>query len=64
MTDRAVAPQEPRMSFGQWLDTTVSGFYDSLDDTFSNFTLAAGKGLDQLQTSRGRRPVRQGRLIP
>ena len=49
MTDRAVAPQEPRMSFGQWLDTTVSGFYDSLDDTFSNFTLAAGKGLDQLQ---------------
>ena len=31
------------------LDTAVTGFYDSLDDTFSNFTLAAENGLAQLQ---------------
>ena len=49
MAARTVQPQEPRVSFGQWLDTTVSGFYDSLDDTFTNFTLAAEKGLAQLQ---------------
>lgn len=49
MADRAVQPQAPRASFGQWLDETVSGFYDSLDDTFSHFTLAAENGLSQLQ---------------
>ena len=49
MAARTGPPQEPRVSFGQWLDTTVSGFYDSLDDTFTNFTLAAEKGLAQLQ---------------
>ena len=48
-TDRTVQPREPRVSFGQWLDTTVSGFYSSLDDTFSNFTLAAQNSLAQLQ---------------
>ena len=49
MAARSVQPREPRMSFGQWLDTTVTGFYDSLDDTFTNFTLAAENGLAQLQ---------------
>lgn len=49
MAARSVQPREPRMSFGQWLDTAVTGFYDSLDDTFSNFTLAAENGLAQLQ---------------
>lgn len=49
MAARTVEPQQPRASFGQWLDSTVSGFYDSLDDTFSSFTLAAENGLNQLQ---------------
>ena len=49
MADRTVQPQEPRVSLGQWWDTTVSGFYNSLDDTFSNFTLAAENSLAQLQ---------------
>ena len=49
MTDRTVQPQQPRMSFGQWLDTPVTGFYDSLNDTFNSFTLAAENGLSQLQ---------------
>lgn len=49
MAARSVQLQEPRVSFGQWWDTTVSGFYNSLDDTFSNFTLAAENGLAQLQ---------------
>ena len=49
MADRAVQPQAPRASFGQWLDETVSGFYDSLDDVFTQFTEAAGNGLAQLQ---------------
>lgn len=45
MAARSVQPREPKVSFGQWLDTTVTGFYDSLDDTFTNFTLAAENGL-------------------
>ncbi|MGN0686465.1 hypothetical protein [Subdoligranulum variabile] len=49
MAARSVQPQEPRVTFGQWWDTTVNGFYDSLNDTFSNFTLAAENGLAQLQ---------------
>ena len=49
MAARIVQPQEPRVTFGQWWDTTVNGFYDSLNDTFSNFTLAAENGLAQLQ---------------
>ena len=49
MAARSVQPREPKVSFGQWLDTTVTGFYDSLDDTFTNFTLAAENGLAQLQ---------------
>ena len=49
MADRTVQPQEPRVSLGQWWDTTVSGFYNRLDDTFSNFTLAAENSLAQLQ---------------
>ena len=49
MADRTVQPQEPRVSLGQWWDTTVSGFYNSLDDTFSNFTLAAENSLAQPQ---------------
>ena len=49
MAARSVQPQEPRVTFGQRWDTTVNGFYDSLNDTFSNFTLAAENGLAQLQ---------------
>lgn len=49
MAARSVQPQEPRVTFGQWWDTTVNGFCDSLNDTFSNFTLAAENGLAQLQ---------------
>ncbi|WP_295418467.1 hypothetical protein [uncultured Subdoligranulum sp.] len=49
MANRTVQPREPRVSLGQWWDQTVSGFYSSLDDTFSNFTLAAENGLAQLQ---------------
>ena len=49
MANRTVQPREPRVSLGQWWDHTVSGFYSSLDDTFSNFTLAAENGLAQLQ---------------
>ena len=49
MAARSVQPQEPRVTFGQWWDTTVNGFYDSLNDTFSNLTLAAENGLAQLQ---------------
>lgn len=49
MAARSVQPQEPRVTFGQWWDTTVNGFYDSLNDTFSDFTLAAENGLAQLQ---------------
>ena len=49
MANRTVQPREPRVSLGQWWDQTVSGFYSSLDDTFSHFTLAAENGLAQLQ---------------
>lgn len=49
MANRTVQPREPRVSLGQWWDQTVSGFYSSLDNTFSNFTLAAENGLAQLQ---------------
>ena len=49
MANRTVQPREPLVSLGQWWDHTVSGFYSSLDDTFSNFTLAAENGLAQLQ---------------
>ena len=49
MASQTVQPQQPRVSLGQWWDQTVSGFYEGLDDTFSNFTLAAENGLAQLQ---------------
>lgn len=60
MAARSVQAREPRMSFGQWLDTTVSGFYNSLDDTFSNFTLAAENGLAQLQHHEDGGPSAEG----
>lgn len=47
----APAPRDtgPKVTFGQWLDKTVGGFYDGLNDTLDNFTLAAETGLAQLQ---------------
>lgn len=47
----APAPRQtgPRPSFGLWWDDTVSGFYDGLNDTLHNFTLAAENSLAQLQ---------------
>ena len=57
MATHTVQPRA-RASFGQWLDTTVSGFYDGLNDTFSNFTLAAENGLAQLQHHAGTTPAK------
>lgn len=57
MAARTVQPQA-RVSFGQWLDTTVSGFYESLGNTFHTFTLAAENGLAQLQYHQGDTPAK------
>ena len=43
-------PTEPQPSFRQRLSSVVSGFYESLDNTFKTFTLTAESGLDQLKT--------------
>ena len=44
------APTEPQPSFRQRVNSVVSGFYESLDNTFKNFTLTAESGLEQLKT--------------
>lgn len=43
-------PAEQKLSFRQQINRVVDGFYQSLDDTFKNFTLTAESGLDQLKT--------------
>ncbi len=43
-------PTELQPSFRQRLSSVVNGFYESLDNTFKNFTLTAESGLDQLKT--------------
>ncbi|MCI6141602.1 MAG: hypothetical protein PUJ48_07625 [Subdoligranulum variabile] len=43
-------PTEPQPSFRQRVNSVVSGFYESLDNTFKNFTLTAESGLNQLKT--------------
>lgn len=43
-------PAEPQPSFRQKVSSVVGGFYESLDNTFKNFTLTAESGLNQLKT--------------
>ena len=43
-------PTEPQPSFRQRVNSVVSGFYESLDNIFKNFTLTAESGLNQLKT--------------
>ena len=43
-------PTEPQLSFRQRVNSVVGGFYESLDNTFKNFTLTAESGLNQLKT--------------
>ena len=41
---------EPQPSFRQRVNSVVGGFYESLNNTFKNFTLTAESGLEQLKT--------------
>ena len=43
-------PTEPQPSFRQRVNSVVGGFYESLNNTFKNFTLTAESGLEQLKT--------------
>ena len=43
-------PTEPQPSFRQRVNSIVGGFYESLNNTFKNFTLTAESGLEQLKT--------------
>ena len=43
-------PTEPQPSFRQRVNSVVGGFYESLNNTFKNFTLTVESGLEQLKT--------------